>query len=194
MMRKIPNYLTTLRMIMVIALVAVWLLASNQQPLITIYSGLELSVSRIVVLLLFVVASATDFLDGYLARKYQVISTYGKLMDPIADKLLVNATLLLLSFEQMIPVIIPIIMISRDTFVDALRMIMADKKVVIAAGPWGKLKTVLQMIGIIAVLFFTPSSTSVTPMIPLLVLYLATAVSLYSGIDYYWQSRKSLYD
>lgn len=192
MMRKIPNYLTTLRMLMVIVLVAIWLLSTNEGPTFS-FIGSSITVSRLVILALFVIASFTDFLDGYLARKYNVISTYGKLMDPIADKLLVNSTLLLLAFDHQIPAIIPIIMIGRDTFVDALRMIMAEKKIVISAGPWGKMKTVLQMIGIITVLSFTPVN-EIAPLIPTIILYLATVISIYSGIDYYMKSMKGLHD
>lgn len=191
MIQKLPNYLTTLRIIMVAILVTLWLLVSSSPVLFTL-GTYEMQVHRFILFVLFALASFTDFLDGYIARKYKVISTYGKLMDPIADKLLVNSTLVLFAFTQEIPVLVPIIMISRDTFVDALRMLMAEKQIVIAAGPWGKLKTVLQMVGLLVVFWFGFPMHTFFPAFGIVILWMATAVSVYSGIDYFYHARKGL--
>ena len=192
MMQRIPNYLTTLRIVMVMILVAIWLVVT-ESPVVLTLGTYEMHVHRLILFVLFAVASLTDFLDGYWARKYHVISTYGKLMDPIADKLLVNTTLVLFAFHQEIPVLIPIIMIGRDTFVDALRMLMAEKQIVIAAGPWGKLKTVLQMIGLLIVFWFGFPLHQIYPQLGIAILWVAAAVSVYSGIDYFYHARKGLY-
>ncbi len=164
--------------------------------------GSGLGVIRLVVALFFIVASATDFLDGYLARKWHQVTTLGKFLDPIADKLLVDALLVYLSFtwsysegSLAIPAFCTVIMIARDLVVDGLRQVAAAKGKVLAANIFGKLKTVLQMVAIPLVLLngwpFTYFDASWGyGRLALCFVYLATLASLLSGIIYVYQNRK----
>ena len=102
---------------------------------------------------LFVLGCLTDFLDGYLSRKYNWISNFGKIMDPVADKVLVDATLIVLSVYNLVFVWITIIIIARDILVDATRMVKAKEGIVVPANVWGKCKTIFQMLGIMLILF-----------------------------------------
>lgn len=157
---------------------------------------------RLVVAIFFIVASATDFLDGYLARKWQQVTTLGKFLDPIADKLLVDALLVYISFSWSysegslaIPAFCTVIMIARDLVVDGLRQVAAAKGKVLAANIFGKLKTVLQMVAIPLVLLngwpFTYFDASWGyGRLALCFVYLATLASLLSGIIYVYQNRK----
>lgn len=156
----------------------------------------------------FIVASFTDFLDGYLARKNNQVTDLGKFLDPVADKLLVNSMVIFLiiqpafagASQMTFNVFCAIILVARDIVVDALRFIAAQKKIVIAANIFGKLKTVLQMIAIPLVLLndfpFSylyrntgwPQELSIANIF----VYLATLVSLISGVIYVIQNKKVL--
>lgn len=163
----------------------------------------------LVIFAFFVLASYTDHLDGKLARKNNQVTNLGKFLDPVADKLLVNTMLIFLCAPQVfapyaveqvsiIPVWCVIIMIARDIVVDALRFIAAQKGVVIAANIFGKLKTVLQMVAIGAVLlndfpFHYMYKDYVNPYVSVtaVLVYLATLTSLISGIIYVVQNKKA---
>lgn len=133
---------------------------------------------------LFVVASITDYLDGYIARKYNLITDLGKFLDPIADKILVNSLLVYLAYVNRINILFVLLMLTRDTLVDALRMFASSKKVVIAAALSGKLKTVLQMVAISMALISVISQSVVNGM-----MLIATVVSVLSGIQYFINSK-----
>lgn len=125
----------------------------------TIYSfGSKLSanfrVSDILVGVLFVTACITDQLDGHLARKYKWVSDWGKLWDPIADKVLINSVMILIAVHGLTFAWVPVLMIARDIIVDAMRMTAAKNGVVVPANIYGKLKTVFQMFALILILFF----------------------------------------
>lgn len=104
---------------------------------------------KIIALTIFIVASLTDFFDGYLARKNNQITNFGKFMDPLADKLLVCSALICLSYMNKINIYITLLIIAREFIISGIRLIAAEKGFVIAASYWGKIKTVTQMIGII---------------------------------------------
>ena len=153
---NLPNKITTVRMILMVILVVLLLFPYDvfniNIPQLS-GGGFNVSVIYLVALIIFVIASFSDYLDGHLARKYNLVTTYGKFMDPIADKLLINSTLIILAIQGplRIPTIVVVLMIARDIVVDAIRMLAVEKGKVIAASIWGKLKTVLQMIAIICV-------------------------------------------
>lgn len=169
----------------------------------------KLNIVFLVLFGFFVIASYTDRLDGKLARKNNQVTDLGKFLDPVADKLLVNTMTIFLCAPSVFapytlgvqtaffPVWCVIIMVARDTVVDALRFIAAQKGVVIAANIFGKLKTVLQMVAIGAVLlndfpfhYMYPQNTSPYLTVTMFLVYLATLVSLISGIIYVVQNRK----
>ena len=199
---NLPNKITTFRMVCVIIidfiLLFPWKACGVEMPLVFNYIPLQFFISAI----LFLVASFSDFLDGYLARKYHLVTTYGKFMDPIADKLLVNSLLIIYALpfsadgfgflgKTGVPLICVVLMIARDIIVDAIRMISVEKNVVIAASWFGKIKTVLQMVAIILVLLnnwpfvYLNWTVNVTNII----VGLATIVSVASGIDYLVKSK-----
>ena len=151
-----------------------------------------ITTKNILVLIIFVVASITDFLDGYIARKHNLITSFGKFIDPIADKLLVNTVMIMFACNGMVPVVPVIIMIWRDTIVDGLRMNTASKGVVVAAGMLGKIKTVAQMITIILVLLNNlPFELLKFPMAEFM-LWFSTLVSVASGISYFNQMKEHI--
>lgn len=204
---NLPNKITTFRMIMVLVILALLIIpAGIGKPGPMIYFDSThtqgISVIQCIVLGLFLLASFSDYLDGHIARKYQLVTTYGKFMDPIADKLLVNTILIFFALpmtthhfaiqgETGVPMIVCIVMIARDLIVDALRLIAMEKKQIIAASWFGKTKTVCQMIALTFVLLnnwpfiYLGWSVNVTN----LLCYVAGLISLISGIDYVWKGR-----
>ena len=152
----------------------------------------KISLVNLIVLVIFVVASFTDYLDGQIARKEDLVTTFGKFVDPIADKLLVNTIFLLLASDNTINIIIPIIMISRDTIVDAIKMSAASRQVVVAASKLGKLKTVSQMIaiGLLLVNNFPFSALNID--VATIMAWVATVISVISGIDYFMKNKEML--
>ncbi|MDD3383321.1 MAG: CDP-diacylglycerol--glycerol-3-phosphate 3-phosphatidyltransferase [Bacilli bacterium] len=182
---NLPNKLTVIRMLAVILIIIIALFpyqALNINVVSFAVLGTTFSLTRILIFVLFAFASFTDFLDGNIARKRGIVTTFGKFLDPIADKLLVNVLFIILTVWGEIPIIVTLIFIIRDTIVDAIRLIAIDKQVVIAASKLGKLKTVTQMISLIFVLLFIPGK--------LIIVYLAGAISLISGIEYFIKNRK----
>ncbi len=184
---NLPNQITVIRMFIVgiIVLVALFPYASLgwNIPVYQIF-GRDYSLTRIIIFGLFAIGSFSDFLDGNIARKRGIVSVFGKFLDPIADKLLVNVLYMILSSWGEIPIIIVIIFIVRDTVVDAIRLLAMDQKVVIAASKWGKAKTVLQMVAMLAMLIYIPYA--------IWLVYLAGLISLISGIDYFVKNRHFL--
>ena len=191
---NLPNKITTFRMVCVIFIAILLLLPSEWFMVIPF---INVSLNFLIGWILFIVASLSDMIDGHIARKYNMITDYGKFMDPIADKLLVNSVLIILTCYGpiRIPVICVLIMISRDIIVDAVRMNAVRKNVVIAANIWGKLKTVFQMIGIIFVLINDLGLDTLLNIpnnlyIGQVILYVATVISLISGAIYLVQNRQ----
>lgn len=152
----------------------------------------SLSLKNIIVLILFATASFTDYLDGQIARKNNLVTSFGKFIDPIADKLLVNTMFVMFACFGMVPIVPVIIMIWRDTIVDGLRMSTASKGVVVAAGMLGKIKTVSQMITIILVLLNNlPFELLRFPMSEFM-LWFSMLVSVASGIGYFMQMKDTV--
>ncbi len=154
--------------------------------------------------LIFIIASITDKLDGYIARKKNQITTFGKFLDPIADKILVLTAMIMLVEMQKIPAWIPIIVLSREFIVSGYRLIAVEKGgKVIAASHWGKLKTVTQMISIILA-FVDPysfgecflgllrGSDLVLNLVVTVMMIAQTVATIFSGIDYIKEGRKFL--
>lgn len=147
---NLPNKITTFRMVCVVIVSTLLLL-----PLVGVKTPImfsDISVLDFIAFVLFVLASLSDFLDGYLARKLNLVTTYGKFMDPIADKLLVDATFIICGIRGLVPATVVVIMICRDLLIDALRQLAASKGVVLAANMWGKVKTFAQMVALSFVL------------------------------------------
>ncbi len=206
---NLPTKITFSRIVATVLLIVTLFVLS----LIPNLSTPELGNTRInliflIIFVFFVIASYTDHLDGKLARKNNQVTDLGKFLDPVADKLLVSSMLIFLcsksfapyNHEQIvfIPVWCVIIMVARDTVVDALRFIAAQKGTVIAANIFGKLKTVLQMVAIGLVLlndfpfhYLYPNNTNPYLTVTAFIVYAATIVSFISGAIYVYQNRKA---
>ncbi|PAV30069.1 CDP-diacylglycerol--glycerol-3-phosphate 3-phosphatidyltransferase [Virgibacillus profundi] len=144
-----------------------------------------LPISHFAAALLFIFASATDWVDGYYARKYDLVTNLGKFLDPLADKLLVSAALILLVEMGFAPAWVTIIIISRELAVTGLRLVAAGEGIVLAAGSMGKLKTATQMIAIAVLLLHNFPFSYIEFPFGTIMLYIATFFTVYSGIDYF---------
>lgn len=144
---------------------------------------------------IFMIASLTDFLDGYLARKYNLVTDLGKVMDAIADKVLVNGVLIVLAVEGFISVVVPVVIVSRDIFVDSIKMVAGQKSGAVGASKAGKFKTAFMLVGI-TLLFFQdiPFSLLGVNFVSRTIIMIATVLSVISGIQYYVKNKKYLFD
>jgi CDP-diacylglycerol---glycerol-3-phosphate 3-phosphatidyltransferase len=194
---NLPNKLSVIRMILVPVIVLVMIFPYAQFDIaIPVYNVefVTISLLNIVVLILFAIASATDFIDCYIARKYNLITSFGKFIDPIADKMLVNTMFVMFVFQGIVPVVAVLIMIWRDTIVDGIRMVSSGKGVVVAAGYLGKIKTVSQMFTIIFILLNNlPFEIYQLPITDFM-LWFSVSISVLSGISYFMQSRSVLFE
>jgi CDP-diacylglycerol--glycerol-3-phosphate 3-phosphatidyltransferase len=135
---------------------------------------------------LFIMASSTDYYDGYFARKYNAISNMGKFMDPVADKILVSSVLVMMAYFQQIDPWMVIVILARDTFISGIRSIAAADGVVIAAKPAGKWKTALQMAAIPGVMIGEiPGYLPYLDKIAYTVLWVSVVLSISSGVEYF---------
>lgn len=172
-----PNKLTVARMILVPFLVVF---------LLTGWGG---EANRWICLAIFVAASVTDWFDGHLARKYNLITNFGKFMDPLADKLLVCSAMICMIELDRLPAWVVIIIIGREFIISGFRLIAAENGVVIAANYWGKFKTVSQMIMIILLMLdFGGIFTVLTQVF----IWLSVALTIISLLTYIMQNRKVL--
>ena len=193
---NLPNRLTIIRIIMIPVIVLIYLFPYAQFG-INVQSVdvgfVSISLVNIIVLGLFILTSFTDFLDGYIARSQNMITTFGKFADPIADKLLVNTMFILFAAQGVIPVVAVLIMIARDTIVDGCRMIASSNGTVVAAGYLGKVKTVSQMLAIILILLHNLPFELFNLDIASFLLVLATIFAIISGIQYYIMNKDIIF-
>ena len=174
---NLANKLTMLRILMIPVFIAV-----------LVYSKDRDIVYRYIALGIFVMASATDALDGYVARKYNMITDFGKLMDPLADKILVSSALIILIELGSINSWIVSIVIAREFIISGIRLIATEKNIIIAASPLGKLKTVSQMLSVILMLLSIKAISLITD----LSIWLMCILSVISLLDYIIKNKKVL--
>ena len=175
---NLPNKLTILRMIMIVPFVVFMLVPIGG------------AAGKWIALALFVIASLTDLLDGKIARKYNLVTTFGKFMDPVADKLLVCSALICLVELGRIPAWIVIIIISREFIISGFRLVASDKGVVIAASWWGKFKTTFQMVMIVLMIADIAALSIVTQ----IVMWIALILTVVSLIDYLVKNKDVMKD
>ena len=174
---NLPNKLTTLRVIM-IPFFVFFLLWQNG----------ENYTFRMIALALFIIASLTDLLDGKIARKYNLVTNFGKFMDPLADKLLVCSALICLIELNALPAWMVIIIISREFIISGFRLIASDNGVVIAASYWGKFKTTFQMVSVVLLILDIPALAFVTT----ICVWIALLLTIVSLVDYIYKNHKIL--
>ena len=175
-----PNKLTVARMILV--------------PFLVLFMLTDLGgeANRYIALAIFVVASVTDWFDGKLARKYNLVTNFGKFMDPLADKLLVCSAMICFIELEKLPAWFVIIIIGREFIISGFRLIAVEKGVVIAANYWGKVKTVVQMVmSIVLILDFSFSGAEILEWI---LIWAAVALTVISLLDYIYKNRAVLSD
>ena len=182
---NIANKLTILRIILIPFFLICFYLEPLNQPFSLL--GLSTTYANAIALLIFVIAAGTDWLDGYLARKLDLISDFGKFMDPLADKMLTTAAFLIFIDQGLLPSWVVFLILTREFIVSGLRMTAAGQGTVIAAGWSGKFKTVLQFAMIIALLIH-PQLTLINH----LFIYTMTIATIYSGGEYVIQNIKVL--
>lgn len=166
---NLPNKLTILRVIMIPFFV-----------LALLYNGGENQTLRYVAAAIFIIASLTDMLDGKIARKYNLVTNFGKFMDPLADKLLVCSALICLVELKELPAWMVIVIISREFIISGFRLVASDNGVVIAASYWGKFKTTFQMIAVVLLIVGIPALSMVTTA----VVWIALILTVISLADY----------
>ncbi|PPE06006.1 CDP-diacylglycerol--glycerol-3-phosphate 3-phosphatidyltransferase [Williamsoniiplasma lucivorax] len=200
---NLPNRITIFRLC-VVPFVAIFILLGfylTDSRFLIGNQTYSISIFYLIGGLLFIIGSLSDFLDGYLARKNNQVTDFGKFFDPIADKLLVNTVLILFAWTGMLPVWITLILILRDIFVDFIRMMLSKKQVTLAAGIWGKWKTVFQMFGLSLIFFisykFFPQFEKYEygwfNMVVQIPMFLAVIFSVYSGADYFIKAYPTLF-
>lgn len=173
---NLPNSLTILRIILV--------------PFFMLFLLVDISYGREIASIIFIFAAGTDFVDGYIARKKNQITNFGKIMDPLADKLLVSAALICLVQLGEIPAWIVVFILGREFAVTGLRSVAASEGTVIAASNLGKYKTISQLIALILILVNDYVLILIGIPLGIYVLYLAFFFTIYSGIDYFIKAGK----
>ncbi len=187
---NLPNKLTIFRMILIVPFV-ILLLGNFQQWgwFTAIFGGISEYVDYIA-LAIFIIASLTDLIDGKIARKYNLVTNFGKFMDPLADKLLVSAAMVALVEMGRIPSWVVIIIISREFIISGFRTIASDNGVVIAASYWGKFKTTFQMIMVCLMIANIEALAIVTN----IVMWISLILTVVSLIDYLWKNKDVMKD
>ncbi|TGY96946.1 CDP-diacylglycerol--glycerol-3-phosphate 3-phosphatidyltransferase [Petralouisia muris] len=175
---NLPNKLTILRMILIVPFVACMLVPGLGD------AGMYASV------VIFIIASLTDLLDGKIARKYDLVTNFGKFMDPLADKLLVASALICLTAQGRLAAWISIIIISREFIISGFRLVASDNGIVIAASYWGKFKTTFQMIMI--VMLILNFDHEVYQICAVIITYVALILTLVSLVDYIIKNKDVL--
>jgi CDP-diacylglycerol--glycerol-3-phosphate 3-phosphatidyltransferase len=140
----------------------------------------------------FVLASITDFLDGYIARKRKIVTVFGSFLDPVADKFLVVSSLIMLLALGRIPSLIVIVLVLREIYITALRLLAHERGVIVSVGSMGKWKTALQMVGIPMLMINSPLLGLPLPTIGLVMMYITTFLSIYSATEYSLDAVKKM--
>jgi len=192
---NLPNKITCARLVLAAAVLIImcipWSSLGVEWPVYDVLGVQNVDLKYIVCGVLFMIGSLTDFLDGYIARKYNLVTDFGKVMDAIADKVLVNGVLIILACDGFIPLVVPVIIITRDIVVDSIKMASGNKGKVVAASWPGKIKTICMMIGVTLVFFYNMPFAFIGHGLRVadFFVYVATIMSIISACQY-WLANK----
>ena len=194
---NLPNKLTVIRVLLVPLFIVFFLLSTNRIYPLTLGTfsyefEYNIDIYRFLSALIFLVASLTDFLDGYIARKNNLITNFGKLLDPLADKILVLSSLMLLSSNGEINVVWVIIVAIREISISAIRLVCLEQGEVVAASIFGKYKTATQMIFLVMMLFNVHPINIVCFIIVYIVFMISEILVIVSFIDYVYKNKDSI--
>ena len=184
---NLPNRITVLRICLIPIFVILMIVDFNWGSIA--FGDVHLAVNHLAGTLLFVIASTTDWIDGHLARKYNLVTNLGKFLDPLADKLLVSAAFIIVVEMGLAPSWIIIIIISREFAVTGLRLILAGGGEVVAANMLGKIKTWTQIVAITALLLQNVPFTYIGFPFADIALYVALIFTVWSGVDYFVKNK-----
>ena len=195
---NLPNKLTMVRIFMTFLIILILLFPFSAMGIdimpLFINESFTVDIRYPIACVLFILASVTDFIDGYIARSRNLITDFGKTMDAIADKILVNSVLIILCAQGFVHPIIPVVVIVRDTIVDSIKMVAGSKGNVVAAIKTGKFKTASLMIGIVLTLFYNLPFELWNIHVSDFLLIVAAVLSIISGIQYFTMNKKYIFD
>lgn len=194
---NIANKLTMIRIFLTVVLITLLLfpfyMVNIDFPKFII-GTITVDLKYLIAAIIFAVASITDFLDGHIARKYNMVTDFGKMVDAIADKMLVNSSLIILSSQGFVSPVITVIIIFRDTVVDTIKMIAGSKGKVVAAIKTGKVKTTFLMLGIVLTMCYNLPFELFNLDVASFLLILATIFSIISGVQYYIMNKDIIFE
>ena len=195
---NLPNKITLARIVLAISILVLllvpWYELGVEFPTYVIQGKIIVELKYIIAGILFIIASVSDFLDGYIARSRNLVSDFGKVMDAIADKILVNGLLIVLAYDGLISIAVPVIIITRDIIVDSCKMISGNKGKVVAASMTGKIKTACMMVGIALTMFYNLPFELIGLRVADILILIATVFAVVSGCQYYMNSRQYFID
>ena len=193
---NVPNKITICRIILSIFLMILMIFPVDKIglsfPELSITGKYIIDSKYLICGVIFLIASLTDFLDGYLARKYNFVTDIGKVMDAIADKILVNGVLIIFAVNGYISVIVPIVIVCRDIAVDSIKMVAGQKNGAVGASVTGKIKTACMMTGLVLLFFYDLPFSLINFNPSTILIMIATILSVVSGVQYYNKNKKFL--
>lgn len=194
---NLPNRISVFRLVLIPIIVLVWYFPYAQFgiELPVYYIGtVSISLKNLITLGIFVLGALSDLIDGIIARSTNQITTFGKFIDPIADKCLTTTLFIIFAASNIINAIPVLIMVWRDTIVDGIRLIAASKNYIMAAGSLGKIKTVSQMFCIILILLNNLPFEIISLPVADILLWFSTIISVLGGIDYFNQAKSIIFE